>query len=57
MCASANHYTWPLESSEEGGGEEGEKHGGQENDTWINVSSDWKNKIDCIASIYIPSNV
>jgi len=33
-----------------------EVDGGQENDTWINVSSDWNNRIDCIASIYIRSN-
>jgi len=35
---------------------EGEEDGGQENDTCINVSSDWKNRIDCSASIYIRSN-
>jgi len=56
MCATANHYTLTLECSEECWREEGEEDGGQENDTCINVSSDWKNRIDCIASIYIRSN-
>jgi len=40
MCATASHYTWTLEGSEEGGREEGEEDGGQEKDTFINVSSD-----------------
>ena len=35
---------------------EGEEDVGQENDTCNNVSDDWKNRIDCIASIYIRSN-
>jgi len=56
MCATAIHYTQTLEGSDEGGREEGEEDRGQENDTCINVSSDWKNRNDSIASICIRSN-
>jgi len=56
MCATAKHYTQTLDGSVEGGREEGEEDGRQENDTWKNESSDWKNKIDCIPSINIYSN-
>jgi len=56
MCAPANHYIYTLQGSEEGGREKEEENGGQENDTCINEYSDWKNRIDCMASIYILSN-
>ena len=37
---------------EESGKEVREEDGGQENDTWINASSEGKNRIDCIPSTY-----
>ena len=52
MYATANHYTLTLEGSEEGWREAGEEDGGYENDTCIEVSSIWKNRIECIPSIY-----
>jgi hypothetical protein len=56
MYATSNHYTETVEGSEEGGIEEGEDDSGQENNTCINVKCDLKNRVDCIASIYICSS-
>ena len=48
--------TQTLDDSKDGGTEKGEENGGQENDTCINESSDWKNRISCIGSKYTRSN-
>jgi len=56
MCAPLliiRHRVWKVLKMVE---ERRERRMVGKNDTCINVSSDWKNRIDCIASIYNGSN-